>query len=652
MERKTSSGVDAVLLAQHLSRVLSREFVSARMVDRGSYATVYQLIEAPSPSASTSTASSSQKGSLPAVIVRVSSRPVYNDVAIDEERLKIRTFVATLNLIRDSAPKQIRRNVPHILAYDVSATTKFGLGWVAMTRLPGSMLADCWTDFGVRERKKLIEDLAGFTRKLARSTSRNHIGSIAATEHSWSRGAVPYASTPLSIPRRRGANNLRPYDFAQKSQHPSAWSYLREAVESEIAFLRTHQRSAVRCFNMNMVRLRQCGMEDEIPLDASFASTTSGVYRKQLRALADLARTVVESDDEDEERFVLSHLHLSPENILVDPETGALTGIVDWEFAGFVPEWVALAPPTWISDEWLPTWSEGNGWATEDGEPDEDSEVAAQLRELWEKTVSWDMLSVADCGSVMKRKMWKACLSEWHELERASAWARGVIYSRLRPTYMHASKSMASHPYSESDESYLDSDLAPRCHSPSTAESSTGPFTPVEAVSTLDLPPWTATENKKSISKAFEPTLTRQHLCLSLFSDQNAADDDGYDEESEGGDNEEEFGDDFLFEEFARSFAPPPLPHNSSLMVKVTQPSPTSTTFIDLDSPQQYTRDLPSSIKCLMLEDAEFVRSMNTSSPPPRLPSASIWCAFWETPRVDVARDLDFVVERDLDAGW
>ena len=30
----------------------------------------------------------------------------------------------------------------------------------------------------------------------------------------------------------------------------------------------------------------------------------------------------------------------------------------------------------------------------------------------------------------------------------------------------------------------------------------------------------------------------------------------------------------------------------------------------------------------------------------------SLWTALWDTPRVDIARDLDFVVERDMDAGW
>lgn len=41
--------------------------------------------------------------------------------------------------------------------------------------------------------------------------------------------------------------------------------------------------------------------------------------------------------DEDEIVFVNADVH--GENILVDPETGRVTGIIDWEFAGFWPRW-------------------------------------------------------------------------------------------------------------------------------------------------------------------------------------------------------------------------------------------------------------------------------------------------------------------------
>ena len=37
--------------------------------------------------------------------------------------------------------------------------------------------------------------------------------------------------------------------------------------------------------------------------------------------------------------IVFAHADISWENILVNPMTGAITGIIDWEMAGFWPEW-------------------------------------------------------------------------------------------------------------------------------------------------------------------------------------------------------------------------------------------------------------------------------------------------------------------------
>ena len=101
MEPRSYSSVDTVHLASRMTEILGRLFVSARIVDRGAYASVYQLIEHSSGLSSSTTAASDAISSArrSAVIVRVSSRPVYNDVAIDEERRKIRIYVGTLTLI-------------------------------------------------------------------------------------------------------------------------------------------------------------------------------------------------------------------------------------------------------------------------------------------------------------------------------------------------------------------------------------------------------------------------------------------------------------------------------------------------------------------------------------------------------------------------
>ena len=59
----------------------------------------------------------------------------------------------------------------------------------------------------------------------------------------------------------------------------------------------------------------------------------------------------------DSHRIVIAHADISWENILIDPKTGAITGVIDWEMAGFWPEWwefrkavyASRGKPWWIS---------------------------------------------------------------------------------------------------------------------------------------------------------------------------------------------------------------------------------------------------------------------------------------------------------------
>jgi hypothetical protein len=51
------------------------------------------------------------------------------------------------------------------------------------------------------------------------------------------------------------------------------------------------------------------------------------------------------------ETFHFSHGDLSNYNILVDPGTGEITGIIDWEMAGFRPVWLAAVGGGWFDDD-------------------------------------------------------------------------------------------------------------------------------------------------------------------------------------------------------------------------------------------------------------------------------------------------------------
>jgi hypothetical protein len=52
-------------------------------------------------------------------------------------------------------------------------------------------------------------------------------------------------------------------------------------------------------------------------------------------------RPTIPSASHDQEIFHLAPGDFSSYNILIDPDTGAVTGIIDWEMAGFCPAWLA-----------------------------------------------------------------------------------------------------------------------------------------------------------------------------------------------------------------------------------------------------------------------------------------------------------------------
>lgn len=184
MDRKGSSVVDTVQLAERMSELLDRPFIGARIVDRGAYAAVYQLMEGG--------CSSKSARPEPAVVVRVSSRPVYHDVAIDEERQKIRTYVATLNVIHG---KSVLMILIHILTRlgSIGAETSAkasaqgaGIRRVRACRIRARM--DCNDTHGWVESGRVLARIQPRAAKARRRRAREvhaQVGTVSRVGRNW-----------------------------------------------------------------------------------------------------------------------------------------------------------------------------------------------------------------------------------------------------------------------------------------------------------------------------------------------------------------------------------------------------------------------------------------------------------------------------------
>ena len=439
------------------------------------------------------------------------------------------------------------------------------------------------------------------------------------------------------------------------------------ALDAELAFLEEHQPAAARCFNNNMLRLAQCGMEDEVPRGAWPAVGKWEGYSAQLKALKRVVREVVGSCEQQrrDETLVLGRLGWDAADVLVQVEEDddgeeqvTVTGVVDWEFAGLVPQWMVSGLPGFFrfsspstgddddddteqqveqqeGDSVLPLWVENSTtWVLPTGIRHDD-----RLASVWRDTLDMDEEEDQWEKDELVRAAWKVANVEWHEVQRGCAWARGYLASR----YHHQLSRVPVQ-----NERYLAVEV------PSDGECSSGGRsrgtndTQETAESAM---PTTPTDDEVPLPTAAAPIKGAQALSFVgvFLSVGYSAENDGEEEPSEDkeeSDEEEEEGDDYQStsgshdwrDEFESAFmfsAPSPS-HSLRTSSIPLQPSISRAT-------QQKQKSMAEESK---REKQKFEKGMND-----RLPRAG-YEVLWEVPPRPTMADLEFLVERDLDAGW
>ncbi|KAK4697900.1 hypothetical protein P7C71_g238, partial [Lecanoromycetidae sp. Uapishka_2] len=133
------------------------------------------------------------------------------------------------------------------------------------------------------------------------------------------------------------------------------------------------------------------------------------------------------AEEDEKDSFILHHHDLNAANILVDPETFEITGIVDWEMINVVPEWAASGHPKFLqyiepfNDEEPPVPSYEN-----------ENHVDVEARDQWEYRAlrrHWDEtmkhLSEKDVAidNAMKTKAKRDCHDFISELTGNHEWS-------------------------------------------------------------------------------------------------------------------------------------------------------------------------------------------------------------------------------------
>ena len=206
-----------------------------------------------------------------------------------------------------------------------------------MDYVPGQRLMDCWDEMGVPQKTRTAKDLASVTAEMFALTA-SHCGtllcdrSLNASQRSPRYGCEPNAAVEVHKQVVDGDWLIGPVnDVAFLQVTGTIPASLCGPFATERAFL-----EAFGYCDAGGTRLQD--EVDRSPIDRMFE-----IY--------DVIRPLYAPPVDSSAPFHFAHADLNTANLIVDPESGELTGLIDWEMAGFRPAWLCAISGTWFDDD-------------------------------------------------------------------------------------------------------------------------------------------------------------------------------------------------------------------------------------------------------------------------------------------------------------
>ncbi|KAK6517680.1 hypothetical protein TWF506_004862 [Arthrobotrys conoides] len=235
---------------------------------------------------------------------------------------KTASEVATLKLLESSTSLPVPRVIAHYAgSTDSPAGDRcLGLEWILMTKLPGKMLEDVW-DMGMGRKSYLVEIVADKLHELYMCNAARFpsIGNIYETRQQ-SRSPAFSVGRIVSMP----------FFWDQRLSQPAQRGPFTSSAEWFTSRLQLVD------FECNQVLESELADEDDKREAAKFKSLSQ-------RLMKQIPEFVPEN-----EKFVLHHDDINTGNLLVNPNTGSLTGIVDWECVSVLPNWKSCQLPLFL----------------------------------------------------------------------------------------------------------------------------------------------------------------------------------------------------------------------------------------------------------------------------------------------------------------
>ncbi|KAL8787243.1 MAG: hypothetical protein Q9195_007853 [Heterodermia aff. obscurata] len=339
---------------------------------------------------------------------------------------KTESEVATLAYLRakTSIP------VPRAIAWNSSADNDLGFEWILMDKVAGVELRSVWRRMLWQRKLELVDKLAGFIHQL-RAHTFSSIGSLyfksALESHQSGRShesmdaffedppmedGLADISTELQGERNAITihSTLQKEDIETQSAHEGPedehengssafelqgddefvigpvfswifWKNSRLYLPGNRGPYQSCSEWYQALIEMQITWTKSCREEDDSDYDTDFEEKEAPELLAWCQQYLDIL-PVICPKQEDYSPSSLHHHDLNEANILVDPETFEITGIVDWETINCLPDWRATDYPEFIKSCDPP-------WDTEPPIPnyDEGETLDTDMRDQWDNRI-------------------------------------------------------------------------------------------------------------------------------------------------------------------------------------------------------------------------------------------------------------------------
>ena len=230
---------------------------------------------------------------------------------------KVRNEVATLDYVK----QHTKIPVPIVIAYDSSSENDLGFEWILMEKIPGAPLRGIWPRLSDASKAAITREIASYVLQIRKNCVFHEIGGLYhGPGAEFIVGPIVTQSMFMNGRRQLISRNRGPY------HHDS--DYARALIDVQIAdahFLKTIP-------------------SDDPNFDQDLLEDGPAIIHAMEGMLALLPMIFPRDEKKESLRTILLHPDLSLNNIMVDPNTLKITGIIDWECTNASPQWQDTYP--------------------------------------------------------------------------------------------------------------------------------------------------------------------------------------------------------------------------------------------------------------------------------------------------------------------